>query len=96
MRCTTTFRTAFLRLDVDQQAEVLLALRLFRETPRMPNRDVYIIRDTDPFRTDDDVWHLPLRQHGHITYCYLTNAHANHIVCVFRNIGFSEATQPDA
>ena len=88
-RCSETFRKTFLMLDVDQQAEVLLALRLFRETPRMPNRDVHIVRDTDPNQTDDDVWHLPLRQHGHLTYSYLAKANDAHVVCVLRSVGFA-------
>lgn len=87
-RQTETFRNAFLKLNVDQQAEVLLALSQFREMPRMPSPNAQVVEDTDPASTDDDIWHLPVSRCGHITYSYLANAHASHVVCALRCVGF--------
>ena len=87
-RQSETFRQAFLGLTVDQQAEVLLALSQFRTTPRMPSPNAQIIQDTDPTQTDDDIWHMPVGQRGHVTYSYLADAHASHVVCALRCVGF--------
>lgn len=89
-QCSETFTQSYLALNVDQQAQVLLALRNFRHTPRMPTRDAHIIRDDDPARTDDDVWAIALPNGGHITYSYLPNAHPDHVVCFLRQAAFTD------
>jgi hypothetical protein len=86
-RVTARFLQSFDALDSRVQAQALLALRGFAETPRMPSPYSHVVNDTDPNTSEDDVWALPFGKGGHITYSFVNDPNKDEFVCILRNIG---------
>lgn len=86
-RVTARFLQSFDALDSRVQAQVLLALRGFAQTPRMPSPYSHVVTDTNRKNPEDDVWALPFGKGGHITYSFINDPNEEEFVCVLRNVG---------
>jgi hypothetical protein len=83
-RVTAQFMKAFDALTPAAQAQALVALRGFKDTPRQPSPYTHIVSNLKSF---DDVWDLPFGHGWHITYSVHAGDHPEHFVCVLRHIG---------
>jgi hypothetical protein len=86
-RCTARFLQSFDALDAAAQAQALLALRGFAETPRQPSPYAHVVSDLDPDTFEDDVWDIPLGDGCHLTYSFTSGDDPEHFVCVLRSVG---------
>lgn len=92
-RVTAQFMQAFDALPPATQAQALVALRGFRQTPRQPSPYSHIVSN---MKAGDDVWNLPFAGGWHITFSVHAGADPDHFVCVLRHIGKGDAYKSPA
>lgn len=88
-RVTAQFMKAFDALPPATQAQTLVALRGFRDSPRQPSPYTHVVSN---LKAGDDVWNLPCGDGWHITFAVHAGDNPEHFVCALRHVGKGDSS----